>query len=173
MPDNVAPSPPSSDPGRRVEGPSFPPVVRTIATVLIASLASAGWRAADDLRAAQLPPAALAILGVAGLLIAAGWWGVMRSRTVIDHEGLCQRGLLWPKRVRHADITQLKLVQVPGLRWLIVPRLVVRTRGIGFASFPAGDRALLQAFRRLAYGADGPAATSAPAGGAERPRGDR
>ncbi len=33
---------------------------------------------------------------------------------------------LWRKRVNIADITQVKLISVPGLSWLVVPRLVVR-----------------------------------------------
>ena len=55
--------------------------------------------------------------------------------------------------VRAADQAGWPSLTVPELRWLLVPRLVVRAGG-GLTTFHAGTPALVSAFRRLAYGQD-------------------
>jgi hypothetical protein len=91
------------------------------------------------------------LAGLATLLVAAGYWGILTSRTRIDGLSIRQTWI-WPKQVALAELTQVKLIQVPGLSWLIAPRLVVRTGGLMLTTFHAADPSVLAAFRRLAYG---------------------
>ena len=74
----------------------------------------------------------------------------MNGRTSCDGLAI-EQTWLWRKKVRLADITQIKLISVPGLNWLVVPRLVVRT-GFGLTTFHAGDPAVYSRFKLLAYG---------------------
>jgi hypothetical protein len=75
----------------------------------------------------------------------------MTSQTRFDGESI-EQTWLWRKKVMLAEISQLKLIRVRGLEWLIVPRLVVRT-GFGLTTFHAGDPAVLARFKLLAHGA--------------------
>ncbi len=136
----------------RIEGPAFPPVTRLVATALVGVLLLWGWEARAQLSPAELGWQSTLFLGGVMLVIAYGYWTVMTSRTAIDGETLVQSGL-WTKRVPLVEITQLKLVQLPGLAWIVVPRLVVRRKGLLLVTtFYAGSPALVRAFRRLAYG---------------------
>lgn len=137
------------------QGPSFPIATRLLSTLLVVGLATMGavtWFGAaqsevlqEGLGAAQVG-FLLAVLAVVG----SGYWGILTSRTRIDGEQI-EQSWLWRKKVRIAEITQLKLISVPGLDWLIVPRLVVRT-GYGLTTFHTGDPAVLARFRMLAHG---------------------
>lgn len=83
-------------------------------------------------------------------VVGSGYWGILTSRTSCD--GQCiEQTWLWRKKVNIADITQVKLISVPGLSWLVVPRLVVRA-GYGLTTFHAGDPAVHARFRLLARG---------------------
>ena len=84
------------------------------------------------------------------VVIGTGYWGILTSRTRFDGQSI-EQSWLWRKRVELAEITQVKLIRVPGMAWLIVPRLVVRT-SFGLTTFHAGDAAVLEQFRRLAHG---------------------
>jgi hypothetical protein len=57
---------------------------------------------------------------------------------------------VWRKRVAIAEISQLKLIYVPYMSWLIAPRLVVRLGVTGWYVFHAADRRVLQRFYQLA-----------------------
>lgn len=137
----------------RVSGPSFPATVKVLATALVLALLVYGSRAlagSSPTRVADMALGDWALLSVLGTVIAVGYWGILSGRTRIDGEFITQSGP-WHKQVRIADITQLKLVSVPGLNGLVVPRLVVRTRS-GLTTFHAGDPAVFARFRQLAHG---------------------
>ncbi|MEY2800891.1 MAG: hypothetical protein RL513_475, partial [Pseudomonadota bacterium] len=89
--------------------------------------------------------------GLGAAFVAAGYHTIMTSRTGIDEERVYQTGLL-AKEMPIRTITQVRLVHVPGLRWLIVPRLVAKAGGLRTLSFPTADLQVLQTFRELAYG---------------------
>ena len=137
-----------------VSGPSFPVAVKALATILVVALVAFGsttlispvGEATRSLTARDI-----GFLAALALVIGSGYWGILTSRTSIDGEHI-EQTWLWHKTVDIADITQLKLVRVPGLDWLVVPRLVVRT-GFGLTTFQAGDPAVLSRFRLLAHGA--------------------
>ncbi len=136
-----------------VSGPSFPIAIKLMASALILAVVVFGWLALTGPSGTQAGTLAATEWGfviAAVAAVAAGYWGIMTSRTRCDGECI-EQTWLWRKRVRIADISQLKLISIPGLDWIVVPRLVVRT-GFGFTTFHAGDPAVLARFRQLAYG---------------------
>ncbi len=133
-----------------VEGPSFPPAVKALATMLMLTLLLWGAMALAEPAGPQPDAQGWGFLAAAAGVVVLGYWGIVSSRTRFDGRVISQSGL-WRKQVWLVEVTQVKLICVPGLSWLIVPRLVVRT-GFGLTSFPAGDPAVLAQFRRLAYG---------------------
>lgn len=76
---------------------------------------------------------------------------ILRSRTRIDATHI-EQSWIAHKRVAIADITQVKLIYVPGLAWLIAPRLIVKTRRPASTVFHTADPQVLQAFATLAHG---------------------
>jgi len=133
-----------------VEGPAYPQTVKALATVLMLTLVLWGAMALAEPNGPLPGPEGWAFLCAAAGVVLFGYWGILSARTRIDGRCITQSGP-WRKHVALIDVTQVKLVCVPGLSWLIVPRLVVRT-GYGLTSFRAGDPAVLAQFRRLAYG---------------------
>lgn len=138
-----------TDEPRVIEGPSYHPAQKALATLIVVALMSFAVRIWPQLM--QLDAMGKAMLGIAVLAVLATWFGMLGSRTRIDGETICQRGL-WTKEVRLAEITRLQLIHVRGLAWLIAPRLVVRTGGLTRQVFPAADPRVLDAFRALAFG---------------------
>ena len=137
----------------RVTGPSFPMAVKVIATALILALLVYGSMA---LLGPSGPQAKALATGEWGFLVAviavigSGYWGILTSNTSCDSQNI-EQTWLWRKQVKIAEITQVKLISVPGLSWLVVPRLVVRT-GYGLTTFHAGDPAVLARFKLLTHG---------------------
>ncbi|HSW17077.1 MAG TPA: hypothetical protein VLJ86_07610 [Ramlibacter sp.] len=127
------------------EGRAFPLAVRLLATALVAATFYWGARASDAWLAAgaTMPAIVLGGSALAVVLWCLAW--MWRSRTRVDAEGVVQTWV-WTKRVRWADVTQARLIGVPGLEWLITPRLVVRPRGGGVVIFHSADRAVIAAF---------------------------
>lgn len=136
----------------RVSGPSFPMAVKALATVLVVLLEVAAVMALiNSPTGVRMPTLSESVfLLVVCAVIAASYWGILTSRTTCDAEFI-EQTWLWRKKVRIAEITQIKLIQIPGLEALVVPRLVVRT-GFVLTTFQAGDPAVLERFRLLAYG---------------------
>lgn len=154
-------SDPVSDPTpRSVEGPSFLPVHKALATLMVLALLGFAGHALLQPEAAKLDFGLQAAL-LCGLgLVLASYWAILKSRTRIDGHSIRQEWL-WTKEVKLAEITQLKLVHLPALSWLIAPRLIVRTGGLSRTVFPAADPEVIGAFRQLALGPGG-ARQSAP-----------
>lgn len=132
------------------EGPSFPAPTRALASAIVVAIAVNAWpvvaRGFTDWDSALLLG-----LGVGAAFVATGYHTIMTSRTGIDGERIYQTGLLG-KELPIKTITQVRLVHIPGLRWLIVPRLVAKAGMLRSLSFPTADPQVLQAFRMLAYG---------------------
>lgn len=127
------------------QGPAFPVAVRLLATAMVGGTLYWGLRSRGELLAAQWDTMSAAVVGTALVLALWALYWMWRSRTGVDAEGITQTWI-WTKRVRWADITQAKLIGVPGLQWLIAPRLVVRPRGGGIIVFHSADRLVLAAF---------------------------
>lgn len=136
-----------------VSGPSFPLSVKIMATAMMLALVVFG--AMNYLRPAEVQAPALAagewlFLVAVAVVIGTGYWGIMTGRTSCDGRAI-EQTWLWHKKVHLTDITQVKLISVSGLHWLVVPRLVVRT-GFGLTTFHAGDAAVFSRFKLLAHG---------------------
>ena len=135
----------------RVEGPSFSTSLKVLATLAMLALAAGGWNVVAQGAWGQMDRSSQLVIGAAMLVIAAAYGGILTSHTSIDGQRISQSGL-WNKEVRLADLTQVKLIAVPGLAWLIAPRLVVRDGGLLLTTFHVADKRVLAAVRRLAYG---------------------
>lgn len=143
-------SPPPSDGVLRAEGPAYPPLAKLIATVLVAALAAsalpvlqqgvaewdAGWKLTSATGAA---------------FVVFGYLTVLTSRTGVQGDRIYQTGLLG-KQVRLRDVTQVRLVRVPWLGGLIVPRLIARVGMLRTFRFPSADPEVIRLFELLAYG---------------------
>lgn len=147
------PAPPAGAAMPAVCGPSFPRTTKLLATLLVAALAAWAPRLWAELQTTAWSTQVVVCLAAASVIVVAGYWIVLTGETSIDGEAIRQRAL-WPKRVALAEITQVKLIRIPGLDAIVVPRLLVRTKGFGVTTFTAGDARLVQAFRALVHGPD-------------------
>ncbi|HEV7915643.1 MAG TPA: hypothetical protein VGP22_17900 [Albitalea sp.] len=132
-----------------VEGPAFTPSVKLLATGLVVALAVFGWRALGVLRTGQWswPALLLTALGLGSVLLCYVW--MLRSRTSIGATHIRQTWIT-DKQIALADITQIKLIYIRPLAWLVAPRLVIRSRLPGTIVFHAADARVLEVFVRLA-----------------------
>ncbi len=131
-----------------VEGPAFGRSARALATVVMLMLLAAAWRALDGPAWVQASASVKWVL--AGALAMMAWlyaW-ILRSRTRVA-DGWIVQSWLWDKRVEAAAIVNAKFVYLPGLAWLVAPRLIVRTRDGIVTQFHAADPAVLHAFAEL------------------------
>lgn len=134
------------------EGAAFPLPVKGLATLLVAALLFWGVRASDQIVGTGWSIRAVLFMAVTLAVIALCYYWILRSRTAIDATSIRQ-SWLWRKEVALADITQIKFIYVPYMRWLIAPRLIVRARGRGLFVFHAADDKVLQKFAHLSLGA--------------------
>lgn len=150
-----------------MSGPCYSQPIKALATLLVVALALAASRAMQPLVDGALPAPAWAFIAAALVVIGASFSALLRARIVLDAHHVREHGL-WRKQAALADMTQLKLVCVPGLSWLIAPRLVVQVRGRGRMVFHAAEEALLREVVRRALAAQ---ALDAAGGGADARRG--
>ncbi len=123
--------------GPEMAGPAFSTPFKLLAGLIV--WGTAGWFAQLWL-AGQMPGDTVSIRSwfIAGLAIMVWtWWVIVRSVTRIDGATLRQ-SWVWGKMIR-----------VPGLDWLIAPRLYVRTLMGKFGVFYAADPAMIREFERL------------------------
>ena len=73
---------------------------------------------------------------------------IQRSRTVLDAQAI-EQSWMWRRRVGLHELALLKVMRVPGLEFLIAPRIYVRTLSGRFQFFYCHDRAMLEEFARL------------------------
>ncbi len=105
-------------------------------------------------QAGQLSPPGLSTAAALGWPLAAvgimlyTWWHIVTSRTTLTPTSLHQ-SWMWDKKMELGELAYGKLIRVPGLDWLIAPRLYVRTLLGKFAVFYAADAAMLAEFERL------------------------
>ena len=127
------------------ESAAFPPLLRTLAVVLVVDLFGFGIWSLPSLRTAEWTTSALVVMGIAALCVVwVGYW-IVYSRTRLEGDELVQTWL-WDKRVKAQDVAQLKLVHIRMLERLIAPRLLVRRRMGGITWFHAYDPQVLIAF---------------------------
>jgi hypothetical protein len=80
--------------------------------------------------------------------MAATVWAVGRSQTRLNTQELFQ-SWLWDKKMLVRELAYAKLIRVPGVDWLIAPRLYVRNLSGKFTVIYCADPAVLKDMRRL------------------------
>jgi len=98
--------------------------------VLEATLQSSGWLAA-----------ALAMMFFTE-------WHILRGKTRLTAEAL-EQTWVWRKRVLLPELAYVRLIRVPGLDWLIAPRLYTKTFSNKLAVFYVTGPAMLAEMRKL------------------------
>ncbi len=133
------------------EGPSFPVLVKLLATALVLAMLVSGARVAGQIVQSNMGFTGYAVL-LAGLVLVLGsYLTMLRSRTAISPTHIRQIGP-WRREVALADVSQAKLIHIPRLNWLITTRLMVRVRGRGLYTFYVADAAVLSGIQRLGLG---------------------
>ena len=131
-----------------VEGRSFTRCSQVLACLMVLGVLWQGWQALNRPGSAPLDRPTSVLLGLGLLSLLACLAFILTSRTRIDDTHICQTGI-WPRKVAIAKISQLKMIHVPRLTWLIAPRLVVRTGLTGWYVFHAAEDAVIQRFWAL------------------------
>ena len=75
-------------------------------------------------------------------------WCILTSVTTLTSTQL-QQTFVWNKQLELRELAYVKLIRVPGLDWLIAPRLYCRTLLGKFAVFYTADTLMLAEFERL------------------------
>lgn len=141
----------SALPSEAVQGAAFTPLVKACATLLVAGMAHYGTRSIDAFENAAGDWSLWLFLGLLALVVLYCFWWMLVSRTTVTATHVHQTWWV-DKQVAIADISQTKLILVPGLTWLISPRLVVRSHRGGSTVFHAAEPAVIAAFARLSLG---------------------
>lgn len=133
------------------EGPSFPVLLRGLA---IAAVVSLGWLGVEVFMHPAQPVGRneILLLGMAAVVVVAGLWHMLTARTRIDATHITQTGL-WTRRLALDDVRRVELMHIPGLGWLIAPRVRLRTAMRGSYQFHATDRRVLDRLWALALSA--------------------
>ena len=132
-------------PDATLEGPAFPLAVKLLATALVAGIAWYGVNTISEMSRAGISYEAWLLMSIAGAAVAVLYYWILKSRTQLDATHLRQTWI-WPKSVPLVDITRVKVIYVPGLAWLIAPRLRISARGKGQMVFHMADRTMLLTF---------------------------
>jgi hypothetical protein len=137
-----------------VQGPSYPVAIKLLASVGMVALLFAAWGARDALMALSVPPELLMLAGLASLFVTWQFLNILLATTAITADTLSQ-GWLWRHGVKLSDISQVRLLRFRPLdRWM-VPRLMVRTRGLGNVTFQVADPRVLAVVELLVHGRQG------------------
>ncbi len=136
---------------RAVEGPAFTWLVKALASAMVASLVYFGWLSKELMLSQAWSWTAMLFMFSAGGFVAVIYFWMLRSRTRVTSTGIEQTWVS-TKKIAFTDITQIKLIHIPGLAWLISPRLVVKSRSPGSTVFHTADASVLNAFKRLTLG---------------------
>ena len=128
-----------------LESPAYPPLVRTLAVVLVVDVLGFGLWSAPALLGAAWSTSSLVLLALAMLCI--GWLGywILNSRTRLDGDMLTQTWL-WNKREHADNVASMKLVHWRWLQRIVAPRLLVRRRNGAMTWFYSADAQLLVGF---------------------------
>ncbi len=130
-----------------VEGPAFPLVVRFGASLMVLLTGYWAWQSRPAFIVTDWSTSALLLFGLATLSVLWCLYLIWSSRTGVDSRGIYQ-SWIWHKRVAWQDIAQARFIGVPGLTWLIAPRLAVKARGGALYVFHSADPRVLTVLAR-------------------------
>ena len=127
-----------------LESAAFPPLLRTLAVVLVVDIFAFALWSLPSLRTTTWSTSALVVFGIAVLCVVwVGYW-IVYSRTRLEGDVLTQTWI-WTRRAHAAEVTKLKLVHWRALDRIIAPRLLVR-QGPAVTWFHSADPRLLTGF---------------------------
>jgi hypothetical protein len=132
-----------------VSGIAFSKPFRIIGTLLVGTIAA--WMAVmwqTGQLASGKGTSGIGWLVAALAVLLYTLWHIWRSRTHISSEEIAQTWI-WNKSFPMRELAYAKMIRIPGLDWLIAPRLYVRTLLGKFAVFYCCDPQVLAEFRRL------------------------
>ncbi len=132
--------------GGTLESPAFSPAFRLLAGTIVGGCCL--WVARLWIVGALQPGSGLVWVGAGLAMMLWTLWHLLTSRTRLSAEGLHQRWV-WDKAMPLRELAFCKLIRVPGLDWLIAPRLYARTLTGKFTVFYAASPAMLAEFARL------------------------
>lgn len=128
-----------------MESPAYPPLVRTLAVILVVDVVGFGLWSVPALQSADWNTGSLAVLALAMVCIVwVGYW-ILNSRTRLEGDLLTQTWL-WTKREHAGEVAQLKLVHWRWLERIVAPRLLVRRRNGAITWVHSADARLLEKF---------------------------
>jgi len=134
---------PYEPPAQALTGAAFGPLFKALAWAL--SLGLGVWSLRLDIDWGTSHGAWVALVWAMLTCIAVF---IQRSRTVLDAQAI-EQSWMWRRRVGLHELALLKVMRVPGLEFLIAPRIYVRTLSGRFQFFYCHDRAMLEEFARL------------------------
>jgi hypothetical protein len=137
----------------KLQGPAFTRWAKSLALVAVGLVLRQAWLALGQMAA----PTGLTLWGLAlgGLGLLYGLGHIWFTQTAVDGTHISQTGWL-SSQVEIARLTQVKLIYIPYLSWIIAPRLVVKAGGLRSWVFHAADPGVLQRFWQLAHDAQLP-----------------
>jgi len=145
--DALGPPPFRFTPSRAgLESPAFSPLFRTFATLIVGGCAA--WVLRLWSSGAMETGSGLAWVAAGLAMMFWTWWHIQTSRTRLDADGLRQRWI-WDKALPLRELAFCKLIRIPGLDWLVAPRLYARTLTGKFQVFYAASPEMLAEFARL------------------------
>jgi hypothetical protein len=131
-----------------LKGPAFSVAFKLLASAVV--FGTAAWFVMLEL-AGKVPGGTVSIRSwflAALAMMLYTWWCVIRSETRLDSRQLHQTWV-WDKKMELRELAFGKLIRIPGLDWLVAPRLYVRTLTGKFAVFYAADPRMIAEFQRL------------------------
>ena len=132
-----------------LEGAAFTLTIKALSVLLVLGIAVYVVRLWPEQGWISLGWQSLGFMAATLVVVLACLGYICWSRVRIDDTHI-EQTWVWRKRVAIAEISQLKLIYVPYMSWLIAPRLVVRLGVTGWYVFHAADRRVLQRFYQLA-----------------------
>jgi hypothetical protein len=124
--------------------PAFSWPFKTVAVALLSGLAFWAYR----LHGAHMVNTDYLWLWAAWSIMAYTVGHLLMGKTTLTSKGLGQTWI-WDKKVALRDLAYVKLIRVPGLDWLIAPRVYVRTLMGKFTVIYACDPDMVEEFKRL------------------------
>jgi len=134
---------PYAGPQPALSGSAFGPLFKALAWTMSLGLGAWTWRLGIDWRTSHG-----AWVAVAWAMLVCIAWFIQNSRTRIDAQGI-EQSWMWRRQVALRELALLKVMRVPGLEFLIAPRIYVRTLSGRFHFFYCHDQRLLEEFSRL------------------------
>jgi hypothetical protein len=134
--------------GIALQSPAFSKPFKLIATLLVAWVGLWLWQLWQGGKISH-DGSTLGWFAAALAMMSYTLWHIWRSVTTLDEKRIHQ-SWVWDKAFDMRELAYAKLIRVPGLDWLIAPRLYVRTMLGKFAVFYAADPAMVGEFARIA-----------------------